>query len=325
MLKTSNMVYKTLVVGVIILFIGVCIQPSIAIVQRDKISRDYVDIKIDVCGLPGIKPYTIQLTKEQAIVIENYFDLINEQFEKANTREEAKAILNDVFIKLDEHGLLGGLSIKQAQMLVTGNYENSRVMEVLENLLKKNQRLNDDNSNYLCLVAGRATYISCSGLIQTVLTAFFGAFALLADFFYSILPNAPGWFFILFSILTVLSALNPIPFINPLAIAYSLGFGLRLDYPKVDDLSSGYKTNTNAQFFPSKGFINSYGQNGNIDWIGEFWGQGEYIPSLLNPMWGSSPIGITGFTGLKIMFNPENGDTFFIGSALKVQIGDDFP
>ena len=316
---------KIILVGVIALFFGVCIQPSIAIVQRDEISRDYVDIKIDVCGLPGIKPYTIQLTKEQAVLIENYFDLINKRFEKVNTREEAKAILNDVVIKLDEHGLLGGLSIKQAQKLVTGNYENSRVMEVLENLFKENPRLIDDNSNYLCLVAGRATYTSCSGLIQTVLTAFFGALGYLAFFMYCIFPGAPGWFFILFSILTVSSALNPVPYINPLAIAYSLGFGLRLDFPKIDDLSPGYKTNTNAQFFPSKGFINSYGQNGNIDWIGEFWGQGDYIPSLLNPMWGSSPVGIAGFTGLKIMFNPDNGDTFFIGSALKVQIGDDFP
>ena len=129
---------KIIVIGVIAFFIGVGIQPSIATAEIDDICKDYVDIEIDVCGLPGIKPYTVQLTKEQAVLIENCFYLINEQFEKVNTREEAKAILNDVVIKLDEHGLLGGLSIKQAQKLVTGNYENSRIMEVLEkpNVLK---------------------------------------------------------------------------------------------------------------------------------------------------------------------------------------------
>jgi hypothetical protein len=316
---------KIIVIGVIAFFIGVGIQPGIATVQIDDICKDYVDIKIELCGLSGIKPYKIQITKEEAVLIENYFNLINEQFEKVNTREEAKAILNDVVIKLDEHRLLGGLSIKQAQKLVTGNYENSRVMKLLENQLNRNQRLNDNNSNYLCLVAGRATYTSCAGLIQTVLTAFFGAISYLAFFLYSIFPGAPGFFFILFSMLMVSSALNPIPYINPFAIAYPLGFGLRLDYPLVDESPSGYDLNTNAQFFPSKGFINSYGQNGNIDWIGEFWGQGEYIPSLLNPLWGSSPIGITGFTGLKIMLNPDNGDTFFFGSALKVQLGDEYP
>ena len=45
MLKTSNRVYKTLVVGVIILFIGVTVQPSIAIMQpKEEIN----DIEIEI-------------------------------------------------------------------------------------------------------------------------------------------------------------------------------------------------------------------------------------------------------------------------------------
>jgi len=316
---------KGLVVAVVLLFLGLAIQPSLATVQVKDISKDYVDIKIDICGLQWIKPYKIQLTKEQAGELENYFDFINEKFEQVDTREEAKAILDDIVIKLEEHGLLGELSIKQAQRLVTGNYENSRVMKALEKSYNRNRGLNNNNSNYLCLVAGRATYTSCFGLVQTVLTVFFAALSFLAFFIYSIFPKAPGWFFVLFSMLMVLSALNPLPYINPLAIGYSLGFGLRLDFPLINNNQFGYKSNTQSKFTPSEGFINSYGLKGNINWNGEFWGQGEYIPSLLNPMWGSSPIGITGFTGLKIILDSSDGDTFLFGSALKVEIGDECP
>ena len=40
MLKTSNMVYKTLVIGVIVLFIGVGIQPAIAVDIKTTISNN---------------------------------------------------------------------------------------------------------------------------------------------------------------------------------------------------------------------------------------------------------------------------------------------
>jgi hypothetical protein len=324
-MKGKTVLYKTLVVGVIILFIGVGVHPAFASVQIEDNVRDYIDIKIDICGLPWMKSYIVKLPKEQAVEIENYFDYINKQFEQVKTREEAKTILSDIVLELDEYGLLCGLSARQAQRLVTGDYENSRIIKVLDNIYNKNQMSNSNNSNYLCLVEGRATYTSCLGLVQTALTAFFGAIAFLAFFAYCILPKAPGWFFVLFSLLMVSSALNPFPYINPFTIGYSLGFGLRLDYPKSNIIPFGYKANTQSNYYPSEGFINSYGLKGNVNWSGEFWGQGNYMPSLYNPAWGSSPVGISGFTGIKIILEPNNGDTFLFGTALKVEIGDEHP
>ena len=323
--KTPNLLYRFLVVGVIILFISVGIQPAIANVQQEDISKDYVNIKIDVCGLPLIKSDIIQLPREQALEIEDYLDFVNKRFEQVKSREEAKAILNDIVLELDEYGLLGGLSVRQTQRLVTGDFENSSIIKIFENLYDKDQSYNTNNSDHLCLVAGRATYTSSLGLGQTILTAFFGAIASLAFLLYCITPNAPGWFFVFFSILMASSVLIPVSYINPFAIGYFLGFGLRLDYPLVNNIPVEYKTNSQSNFYPSEGFINSYGPEGNIRWSGSFWGQGNYIPSLYNPAWGSSPVGITGFAGIKIILRPGNGDTFFFGSALKVHIGDEFP
>ena len=55
-----------LAVGITILFLGLAIQPSVAIVQPEKINKEYVEITIEICGLPRVKHNTIQLPKEQA-------------------------------------------------------------------------------------------------------------------------------------------------------------------------------------------------------------------------------------------------------------------
>ena len=50
---------KIIVIGIVAFFIGVGIQPSIATVELDDICKDYVDIEIDICGLPGVKSYNV--------------------------------------------------------------------------------------------------------------------------------------------------------------------------------------------------------------------------------------------------------------------------
>ena len=60
MVKTSNVVYKTLVVGVIVLFLGVAVQPSIATVQPEQEinvePKDYLfQIIINIANNPNVK------------------------------------------------------------------------------------------------------------------------------------------------------------------------------------------------------------------------------------------------------------------------------
>ena len=53
----STMLYKTLVVGVIVLFVGMGTQPVFAQIQQDNTVFDYYDVNIEICGLG--KDYTI--------------------------------------------------------------------------------------------------------------------------------------------------------------------------------------------------------------------------------------------------------------------------
>ena len=95
--------------------------------------------------------------------------------------------------------------------------------------------------------------------------------------------------FIIF--LLILLSFNPVPYISPLAICNSLGFGL-----KVKDFQGA------GHLIPSEGFITSFGLLGIKQWSGKFWGQGEYISGQLLQKWAglswwsaTSPVGAVGF------------------------------
>jgi hypothetical protein len=231
------------------------------------------------------------------------------------TREETVEVFNEAIVELDKYGLLGGLSVKQAQRLVTGGYQNRRAMKVLEKLYSRNQELSDDNVNYLCLVCGQATYTARLGFVGNVLLMILDIL-LKSNWFQELMFLFEFVDISIIFFLTLLS-FNPIPYISPLAIRNSLGFGLR-----VTDFFQ-----TSGEVYRSEGFITSVGLLGIKQCSGKFWGMGEYISAQLLQKWAglswfsaSSPVGAVGFTGIKIMLKLENSDTFFLGSALEVNV-----
>ncbi len=144
---------KLLAVCVIVLFLGLAIAPSInANVSKEG---ELVEITTEVCGIDGVKPHTVKLTKEDAEEVEKLIDDIERRLDEVETREETVEIFNEAVVELDKYSLLGSLSIKQAQRLVTGGYQNSRVMEILGRMIGRNQNIT--NSNLLCLTAGHTT------------------------------------------------------------------------------------------------------------------------------------------------------------------------
>jgi hypothetical protein len=321
------------VVGVIVLFLGVAIAPSInANLSKASIDSELVEITTEICGLNGGK-HTVSLSKEDAEEVDRLFNSIKERLDNVVTREDTVEIFNEAVVELDKYGLLGGLSVKQAQRLVTGGYQNRRVMKALEKLYSRNQELYDNNSNLLCLVAGRTTYTSCFGFVESVLWTILYSSVWFVESLFDFLYNFIWILYDEFNIKACLLLLNllddllisfwgamfmlelfiwvnPVSSICPLPIGYLLGLGLIIRYPQgVPEL------------IPSEGFINSYGLNGNKQWSGKFWGQGTYIPSHLFPLWGGSPVGVAGFTGIKIILELENGNTSFLGSALWLKLG----
>ena len=69
------------------------------------------------------------------------FDDIKERLSNVASYDEAFIIFNDAVVALDKYGLLGGLSVKLAQRLVTGN------------IIEKNIKGLDEFDNAFCLVA----------------------------------------------------------------------------------------------------------------------------------------------------------------------------
>ena len=156
---------KLLVVGVIVLFLGLAIAPSInANVSKASIDSELVEITTELCGLDGVKPHTVSLTKEDAEEVEKLIDDIQRRLDEVETREEAVEIFNEAVVKLDKYDLLGGLSVEQAQRLITDGYNNLRIGEFFE-------KANIDSNikrNFFCLLAGNTDSTVFNGIFSTI-------------------------------------------------------------------------------------------------------------------------------------------------------------
>ena len=147
---------KLLVIGVIGLFLGLAIAPSINANVSKK--SELVEVTTEICGLGGGK-HTVQLTKEEAREVEQLIADIERRLDEVETREEAVEVFNEAVVELDKFGLLGELSVKQAQRLITESYQNIRIIKFLEWLYSRNQR-NSEDTNLLCLITGKVEAFS---------------------------------------------------------------------------------------------------------------------------------------------------------------------
>jgi len=151
----NHSIKKALVVAVILLFIGVAFAPSInANISKASIDSEMVEITTEICGLNGGK-HTVSLSKEDALEVEQLIDDIERRLDEVETREDAVEIFNEAVVELDKYGLLGGLSVKQAQRFVSGFNINSRLVKFLDRLFKREVGEQNDVENYLCLVSTR--------------------------------------------------------------------------------------------------------------------------------------------------------------------------
>ena len=137
----NTYIRKCISIVVILLFIGIAFAPYI---NASVVKDDLVEFNVEFCGLD--KKHTVKLTQQEADEVESLFDDIEQRLSEVESREEAEEIFKEAVVELDKYDLLGGLSVRQAQRLVTRKY--NRLQEA-------NWILSDDNSNYLCLIAGR--------------------------------------------------------------------------------------------------------------------------------------------------------------------------
>jgi hypothetical protein len=111
---------KVLVVGIIILFIGLAVIPSIN--ANDSIipvKSKLVDTSIKIYRDRGITPFTLKLTEKQSDEISRIFDNLKVSLDSAVTGEEIDEIYDDAVESLYELGLFPRMTLKEAKQLIT--------------------------------------------------------------------------------------------------------------------------------------------------------------------------------------------------------------
>ena len=160
-----NIRKKSLAVGVILLFLGVAIAPSINFdIAKASIDNDLIEVTSETCGIKGFGNQTVKITKKQYQDLEQYLVDFRTRLNKTTTREEAVPIFNEAVVELNKYGLLPkGMSVEQAQKLVTSHNPLKNSFKILPNTCLKLDELDIKLSNILCFIAayGKDTGLIC--------------------------------------------------------------------------------------------------------------------------------------------------------------------
>jgi hypothetical protein len=276
------LIRKCLVVGIILLFVGITVAPSINFnnVQASN-ENDLVEVTTQVCGIKGFGNTTVKFTRQQYQNLEQYLVEFRSRLNQTTTREEAVPLFKDAVVELNKYGLLPkGMSEKTAQQLVIGRTQSTGFEHLMKKPFLRNQFNLSDNENFLCLVHG----------IITGYTFSFGLILLLLSLFY------PG--------ITALVRMYPLILI-PIDILHTITFG------ECQDSSS----------YSADGWLGTFGLNGRRVFYGQpLYGTLPLDTIGINYPWGTNYYypGIMGFTGLHI--NLLETVHFYLGFALWVKI-----
>jgi hypothetical protein len=281
----ASCVKNGLVVGVILLFVGVAVQPSVATVEQQK--EELVEINIHLCKPEGIENHNVLITRKQKVELDNLIENFKSELDTIETLEEITSLYKNMTISLYELGLFPkDMSLKEVQQLTIEGHEINNCY--MEDLSTRTQTNSTEINNVLCLVSGETTYT-----IHEYRT-FRGTVRLIV-----LLYILFGWKDGLFKILAQYANSHPI------IIGRIFGIGLR-------ELLFDYWGTLVWKYYPANGWIHTASLLGEQQIEGDLWGNLLYpsIPILLllyyNP-------GILGFIGLRI-------DLFYIGTALHVKV-----
>jgi len=310
---------KSLVVSVILLFLGVTVAPSINFtVVKASNDNDLVEVTTEACGINGFGNTTVKLTRQQYQNLEQYLVDFRSRLNKTSTREEAVPIFKDAVVELNKYGLLPKrMSVEQAQRVITGKYQNKNIIKLQEKLLRSRLLTQDNIGNYFCLITGQTT----NTLIQPLLN------------YIVMIPLVPVAMLIIFLLIKYLFQ-EPPPIINlflPLFICYFLYEQFSWERQKI-------LVGANLWLVNSSGWIDTIGITGKQSINGSIIGQipihgflSELIKTIIEVFY-APPLdvkkitrGAIGFTGLRLCLNQTSYESYYLGSALWVEIGSEPP
>lgn len=284
-----------LVFGIILLFVGLGIQPAFAEMPIDSDNSELVEINVEIYEVDKTYNHTVMLTRKQAEELDILINNIETELESADNSDEAKKIFKDKIVLLKELGLIpDSISLSEAQDLVIGEKQNPRVVNIFERYYNKNLKILNNDSSILCLLAGKTINTVFIGPI-TFLLGFNAALILARFLFFSgrikdFNPNLYSPYYNLYRLRMVFwLALAGILNFLPLKIGAYIHYGWFQPGPFGGSIP-----------VPAEGWINTYDSSGKKEWSGDFYGE------------------VFGFTGIKIITGFLN--FYYFGAALWVKI-----
>jgi hypothetical protein len=166
-LSGNRLLKKGGAVSAILLFFVVAFVPCVdSNIVKTSTENNVVEVTTQTYGIKGFGTHTVALTKQQYQNLEQYLADLETQLNSTSTKEEVTPIFNEAVIELNKYGLLPrGMGIDQAQRIVLGNYQNSKMLSHIDNDMSSkwttehNQNLNLNLKNAFCLLYAAATKI----------------------------------------------------------------------------------------------------------------------------------------------------------------------
>jgi hypothetical protein len=296
---------KCLAVGIILLFIGVAVAPSInSSIAKKSNDNDLVEVTSQACGIQGFGNTTVKLTKQQFQDVQQYLVDFRARLNQTTTREQAVPIFKDAVVELNRYGLLPkGIGVEQAQRLVLGIYQNSQYVEFIDKMQSSSRKTYGDEENALCLIAGESTNTLFREGIPACLT-------LILEFL-MFLHEGP-----LLTILVFFGIGNLISFLNPIQVMSVIGLGY---WP------NGYPPQLEP--VPASGWISTKGLK-NVSFSGTMFGgfkRNKFFDFLMFfNLYYQYFVGVLGFLGIKI-YLPDVKSYFYFGFSFKISVAQSWP
>lgn len=153
--RNPALLHKTLVAGVIIIFLSVCLQPITANLQLETKNAEYYEVTTEFIGLDKI--HKTLFTKEEIEKLNDLFKTINNNLKNSVSFENNIEIFKYMIVKLKSYGLLGNIGIEKTEKLVLNLYSKPFLTKMFDSMYYSKKNQIDDDKNLFCLIAGRTT------------------------------------------------------------------------------------------------------------------------------------------------------------------------
>jgi len=283
--------------------------------------KDFVEFTVITHGQLDMKSQIVKLPQKDAKMIEKLFDEIKKNVDSAKTKEEIIAVFNEALIIFDTYGVLGDISLQDAQKLFSDDYQSPK----LESFFRKTHlRILDDNENMDCLIVGKTSYTYYFNKVIQLIIKLSTLYQNFTEKIYKFVDS-----FLFKNIITlIIGAIiyRMVDFMSyliapPLFFSYSISF-LHSNLLKVNHIKNiicfgdfrfygGYGGGSDS--YPANGWITTNGINGIKKWEGKnIWGDLPIKPFSFSVYDITYP-GVYDFTGISI-------GNFFMGHAEWVKI-----